>query len=189
MVRWKVHQAPQRGVCGRKRTLGSSVGYIARERGLHRGGLSGRPAVAYNSASPAICRAIRYGSTHSLGMGISPRPGDCSRALQGTHVPIQLSGHCRSRKRAQTPNRPRQVFCCLWRPFWGRCGTCAEDGSACRGRDAAPAHAAHVVSLCKDGPTEGGGVREAAPTSHDPRIGGRGPGGINPCAGAPAAAA
>ncbi len=40
---------------------------------------------------PHTCRAIRLRTTHSLGNGISPRPVDCSRAWQGTHVPIQLS--------------------------------------------------------------------------------------------------
>jgi hypothetical protein len=64
---------------------------------LRKGGTITRP--------PHTCRAIRFGSTHSLGMGISPRPGDCSRTWQGTHVPIQLSGVYKSRKCAQIPRR------------------------------------------------------------------------------------
>ena len=49
--------------------------------------------------------AVQSGSVRLIlwVMGISPRPNDCSRAWQGTHVPIKLSEGHRSRKRARYP--------------------------------------------------------------------------------------
>lgn len=68
---------------------------------LRKGGTITRP--------PHTCRAIRFGSTHSLGMGISPRPGDCSRAWQGTHVPIQLSVPCIKHEACHPDGLPRSA--------------------------------------------------------------------------------
>ena len=85
-----------------------------------------RRATGVHSTSPAMpCNQVRYDSFS--GMGISPRPGDCSRTPQGTHVPIQLSVPCIKHEACHPAGLPRPTRA---RP--GRARTTAIPGGARR---------------------------------------------------------
>jgi hypothetical protein len=121
----------QPGSCGREPCAGEAT-----SRG-RRVGTIARP--------PHTCRAIRYGSTHSLGMGISPRPNDCSRTWQGTHVPIQLSEPFQKQEACPEPHAAAGKL--LW-AFWGACGACCGLGWGRREvREHGPAES-RTVHMC-----------------------------------------